>query len=294
MTAKLSVLISSLSSLMSFIKKNTMKLLVPVFIGFILIGTIPVFAETNHLVKIPTGAADPESPYFWSVQSTGNTNGMVEAFPNDTVVWKNSDTVDHTVAAETLDNQELLFDSGLIKPGQEFRYQFTELGVYEYFCHLHPWMSGTVNVIKNPGQVKTLKNVASGFDEYGVGFDVKYILDTKLSNSVDVSPQKNTLTFYLSDKTENEKITISLPFELIENPNTVWVDDKKVDNFTVEISNDGTRLIIPLESSPSKITIMGSHVIPEFEFVVLILIASIVGLVVLSKKQNLLKATISN
>ena len=289
MTAKFSVLIFTLSSLMSFVKNKTMKLLVSIVLSFVLIGIIPALAETNHFVKIPTGAADPDAPYFWSVQSTGDTNGLVRVFPNDTVIWKNSDTTDHTVVAETLDNQGLLFDSGLIKPGKEFQYQFTELGVYEYFCHLHPWMSGTVIVIKNPGQVKTLKNVASGFDDYGVGFDVKYILDTKLANSVDVNPQKNTLTFYLSDKTENEQITISLPFELIENPNAVWVDDKKVDDFTVEISNDGTRLVIPLESSPNKITVMGTHVIPEFEFVMFILIASVMGLMTLSKKHRLLK-----
>lgn len=96
------------------------------------------------MVKIPTGAGDPDSPYFWSVQSTGDTDGLIEVFPNDAVVWKNSDTVEHTVVGETLDNPGLLFDSGLIKPGREFRYQFTELGVYEYFCQLHPWMSGTV------------------------------------------------------------------------------------------------------------------------------------------------------
>jgi len=258
-----------------------------IIFSILLIGITPVFAETVHMVKIPSGAGDPDSPYFWSVQSTGNTNGIVKIFPNDTVLWKNSDTVKHTVVAETLDNQGLLFDSGLIEPGQEFRYQFKELGVYEYFCQLHPWMSGTVNVIKNPGQVKTLKNIASGFDEYGAGFQVKYILDTNLSNTVDVDPQKNTLTFYLAEKTLNDKITISLPFELIENPNTVWADDKKIEDFSVESSPDGTRLIIPLESSPSKITIMGSHVIPEFEITIMILLVSIFGIILLSKKHSL-------
>ncbi len=266
-----------------------MKFLYVIIFSVLLIGISPIFAETVHMIKIPSGAADPDSPYFWSVQRTGNTDGIITIFPNDTVLWKNSDTVEHTVAAETLDNQELLFDSGLIKPGQEFRYQFTELGVYEYFCHLHPWMSGTVNVVKNPGQVKTLNNIASGYDEYGAGFQVKYILDTNLSNSVDVNPQENTLTFYLVGETQNEKITISLPFELIENPNTVWADDKKIEEFDVESSPDGNRLIIPLDSSPNKITIMGSHVIPEFEIAIMILLTSIFGIILVSKNHYLLK-----
>ncbi|NIP61300.1 MAG: PEFG-CTERM sorting domain-containing protein, partial [Nitrosopumilaceae archaeon] len=68
-----------------------------------------------------------------------------------------------------------------------------------------------------------------------------------------------------------------------------WADDKKIEEFSVESSPDGTRLIIPLESSPSKITIMGSHVIPEFEIAIMIMLISIFGIILLSKNHSLLK-----
>ena len=266
-------------------------LLVILFLVMI-VGVSPVFAQTTHVVKIPTGAANPDAPYFYSVQNTGNTKGIVQVFPNDSVVWKNADTVEHTVVAETLDNSAILFDSDLIGDGEQFQYTFTELGVYEYFCKLHPWMSGTVNVIKNPGQVKTLKNVASGYEQYGVGFSVRYILDTNISNSVDVNPDKKTLTFYLTGKTQNDKITLMLPTQLIENPNSVWVDDSKINDFSVESTSDGTRLIIPLNHSPEKITIMGSYVVPEFEIALVILLLGVLSIVGLSRKFNWNKTNI--
>lgn len=94
--------------------------------------------------------------------------------------------------------------------------------------------------------------------------------------------------------TQNEKITISLPFELIENPNVVWVDDKKIDDIIVESSPDGNRLIIPLGPSLNKITILGSHVIPEFEIAVMILVVSIFGMILASKTHSLNSLNVVN
>lgn len=65
-----------------------MKFLFMIIFSILLIGITPIFAETVHMVKIPSGAADPGSPYFWSVQSTGNTDGIVTILPNDTAVEK--------------------------------------------------------------------------------------------------------------------------------------------------------------------------------------------------------------
>jgi len=255
--------------------------------AFLIIGFGLAYGQTTHIVKIPTGASDPAAPYFWSVQKTGNTNGIVEAYLDDFVVWKNADVTEHTVVAQTLDNTATLFESGLIEPGDEFAFQFTEVGLYEYYCSLYPWMSGSVNVILNPGHVHTLKNVASGLDEYGVGFEVKYILDTNLSNTVDVNQKENSLTFTISEQTKNDKITMSIPRDLLEDPNTVWVDENQVD-FESEETVDGTKLIIPLGASPSEVKIMGTKVIPEFAGLVYVtLIISILGILLFSKAKFL-------
>ncbi len=68
--------------------------------------------------------------------------------PGDTVTWTNADTASHTVTSgNPNDNQTgTVFDSGLVKAGGTFAFKFTDAGTYNYFCQVHPWMTGMVTV----------------------------------------------------------------------------------------------------------------------------------------------------
>ncbi len=129
-------------------------------------------------------------------------------------------------------------------------------------------MSGIVHVVKDPGSVKSIQSVGSGYSEDGLGFEVKYILDANLQKAVHIDPDERTLTFRISGDTQNEQITLVLPLKLIENPNAVWIDGKMTD-FESETTSTGTKLVIPIELGTSEIKIMGTHVIPEFGFIAL-------------------------
>jgi len=59
----------------------------------------------------------------------------------DTVRWTNMDSVDHTVSGPA-------FESGILTNGGSFEFLFTEPGVYNYSCSIHPSMKGTVIVEK--------------------------------------------------------------------------------------------------------------------------------------------------
>lgn len=223
------------------------------------------FAETYE-IKIPTGASDPNAPFFWSEKSTGITTGEITIYPGDSVMWSNADTAPHTITSVNKDGGiNDLFDSGLISIGESYQRQFDDLGDFYYFCSIHPYMNGVVHVVKNPGSVQSIDGVASGYSDNGLGFEVKYILDTNLQKAVYVDPQENALTFTISGDTLNEQITLILPSKLIENPNTAWVDGNMVD-FTIEETSTGIKLIIPIEPHSKEIKIMGTHVIPEFGF----------------------------
>lgn len=64
-----------------------------------------------------------------------------------TVTWSNDDTAAHTVTSGTAnDGPDGLFDSNLFMAGNTFEFTFEELGEYDYFCMVHPWMTGKVNV----------------------------------------------------------------------------------------------------------------------------------------------------
>jgi hypothetical protein len=66
----------------------------------------------------------------------------------DTVKWTNSDTVGHTVTSGKPSDPITgsIFDSSLIRSGGTFSYTFTYYGTFDYFCQVHPWMTGLVAV----------------------------------------------------------------------------------------------------------------------------------------------------
>jgi predicted secreted protein with PEFG-CTERM motif len=269
-----------------------------IFLAIAFLVSIPtsmeIFAQTEHEIKIPSGASDPGAPFFWSEKNTGVTTGEITIYPGDSVTWRNADTAFHTITSVSASSIEIgdfeedgLFDSGFFTAGKSYTRQFNDQGDFYYYCSLHPFMNGVVHVTKNPGSVQTIDGVASGFTDDGLGFKIKYILDTNLQNAVHVNPDEKTLTFTISGDTENEQLIIILPPELIENPNTVWVDGEMFD-FEIEETNTGSKLIIPILPHSKEIKIMGAHVIPEFGSVaMMILVISIVSVLILSQKSKI-------
>lgn len=261
---------------------------------FLIPASIEIFAQTEYEITIPSGASDPNAPFFWSEKTTGVTTGEITIYPGDSVTWKNADTAFHTITSVSASNIETgdfevdgVFDSGFFTAGKSYTRQFNEQGDFYYFCTIHPYMNGVVHVTKNPGSVQTIDRVASGFTDDGLGFKIKYILDTNLQNAVHVNPDEKTLTFTISGDTENEQLVIILPPELMENPNTVWVDGEMFD-FDIEETNTGSKLIIPILPNSKEIKIMGAHVIPEFgSMAMMILALSIISILILSQKSKI-------
>jgi len=103
----------------------------------------PEALPMTGIITIPPGAAVPGCddadecylPYTVSV-ATGAT-----------VLWSNDDSAPHTVSSGTVDGGLTdVFDSGLFMAGDSFEFTFDKAGTYDYFCLLHPWMTGIINV----------------------------------------------------------------------------------------------------------------------------------------------------
>lgn len=65
--------------------------------------------------------------------------------------WENRDFVLHTATSGTPSSDGIgqMFDTGLVAQGQYSQaVMLSEPGKYPYFCQLHPWMTGTVVVVK--------------------------------------------------------------------------------------------------------------------------------------------------
>ena len=59
------------------------------------------------------------------------------------VTWINHDDVPHTVTSTT---KPRLLDSPTLDTDDKFSFVFTKPGVYDYFCAVHPKMTGQVIV----------------------------------------------------------------------------------------------------------------------------------------------------
>ena len=59
----------------------------------------------------------------------------------DTVEVVNEDSVGHTWT-----NADGVFDSGTLAQGETFEFTFEEAGEFDFFCSVHPNMTGTITV----------------------------------------------------------------------------------------------------------------------------------------------------
>jgi len=94
-------------------------------------------------VAIPTGTAVPGCEETNECYLPDN----VSINAGDTVIWSNTDTAAHTVTSgSATDGPDGIFDSSLFMAGATFEVTFDDSGSYDYFCMVHPWMSGNVQV----------------------------------------------------------------------------------------------------------------------------------------------------
>ncbi|WP_067960591.1 plastocyanin/azurin family copper-binding protein [Nitrosopumilus sp. Nsub] len=128
-----------------------------IFSMCVILFSIPIVYAEEYLVDIPFGAYNPEL----------NTPAEVWYDPpqmfitvGDAITWHNGDREGHTVTSGEssgrfgwMNNNDFgkpdgVFDSGLFKPGESWKYQFDESGVFSYYCTIHPWMEAVVIVEK--------------------------------------------------------------------------------------------------------------------------------------------------
>ena len=94
-------------------------------------------------VSIPSGTSAPgceETNECYLPYSVTISKG-------DTVRWSNDDTAAHTVTSGSpSEGPDGNFDSSLIMSGSVYEFTFEQTGSYDYFCMVHPWMTGIVQV----------------------------------------------------------------------------------------------------------------------------------------------------
>ncbi|MDQ6723305.1 MAG: cupredoxin family copper-binding protein [Thermoproteota archaeon] len=150
------------------------------------------FAQGNNekIVTIPIGSANPEVDITKFTQKQWYIPSQITINVNDTVRWINNDTESHTVtsglggglasaATNSKGKPDGLFDSGLFKPGSSWTFKFNKSGTFNYFCTIHPWMEGIVQVkdanVKIPSYSVNQNGIKIGkFPLYNLTTDKKF------------------------------------------------------------------------------------------------------------------------
>ena len=103
----------------------------------------PVMTEFTGTISIPPGSSVPGCEANRECYIPADVTISV----GDTITWSNDDTAAHTVTSGTPDSgPDGTFDSSLFMSETTYEFTFDTAGKYDYFCMVHPWMTGIVTV----------------------------------------------------------------------------------------------------------------------------------------------------
>ena len=91
-------------------------------------------------ISFPVISAQPRNTKL-EIDNFSFSPQRITVKPGTTVTWTNEDDTPHAVASSTT-----MFKSKALDTNDSFAFSFTTPGVYEYFCSLHPYMTGTIVV----------------------------------------------------------------------------------------------------------------------------------------------------
>ena len=221
------------------------------------------------------------------------------------VIWENTDNAAHTATSGTpTDGPDGVWDSSLMMVGGSYSKMFDEAGTYPYFCMVHPWMQGTVIVeaeddhgddhAEEMGHSEEMghddmEKMGHGDDHGGVA-DIQDQFTASVTSGVihhiGANSDDDTLLVHLFDATDDGELKITLNRDII----TPFDDGSYfvlVDNEEVDFEQMGNTVHVEYGAGAERIEIVGSHVVPEFGTIAMIVLAvAIVSIIAITAKTR--------
>ena len=214
-----------------------------------------------------------------------------------TVTWENTDTAAHTASSGTAaGGPDGVFDSSLIMAGGSYSVTLDDEGAYPYFCMVHPWMSGTVIVEAeaahgddHAGEMEEMghgdEHTASGIEDLSDQFTAT--VTSGVIHHIGANSDDDTLLVHLFGADDDGELKITLHSKII----TPFDDGSYfvlINNEEVEFEQMGRTLHIEYDAGTEKIEIVGSHVVPEFGTIAMIILAvAIVSIIAITAKTKI-------
>jgi len=225
-----------------------------------------------------------------------------------TVTWENTDTAAHTSSSGTpAGGPDGVFDSSLIMTGASFSHTFDSAGTFDYFCMVHPWMTGTVIVEaeaahgdehaeemghmeeKGHDEMEEMghgdDHAASGVEDISDQFTAS--VTSGVIHHIGANSDDDTLLVHLFGADDDGELKITLNSDII----TPFDDGSYfvlINSEEVEFEQMGRTLHIEYGAGTEKIEIVGSHVITEFGTIAMIILAvAIVSIIAITAKTKI-------
>lgn len=131
-------------------KRSSLFIILSLALVFGIFSTIPSALAATVQVTITPGSGSGQN---CEQTSTCFSPSIVNIAPGDTVTWRNSDNVAHSLtdglpyASQT----GVLFSSGPIAPATSYSFTFQNTGTFRYFATDTKWMVGEVIVGPSTG-----------------------------------------------------------------------------------------------------------------------------------------------
>jgi len=283
-------------------------------------------AFADHTSATVTNALGSSTPGCEDTNSCFDPNPVTIAM-GGTVTWENVDNAAHTVTSGSpADGPDGVFDSSLIMAGgATFSHTFDDVGTYDYFCMVHPWMQGSV-IVEDEAAAEAEAAEAEAAEAEAAEAEAAAaaaiaaleaeqaaeaaeaeaaavvmaaprepaidLVDTLIYNinggsvsSIITNSDDSTLVVAV-DASDDGELSITMNSDYI----TAFDDDSYfvlVNNEEVWFSQDGNTLTIPFEAGTEKIEIVGSAVVPEFGTIAMVVLAvAIISIIVITAKTK--------
>jgi len=286
-----------------------------------LIAIAPSAFAMHHEVTI-TNAPGSATP---GCEETNNcfipSVATIEA--GGTVTWENTDNAAHTATSGSAnDGPDGVFDSSLMMVDGSFSHTFDTAGTYDYFCMVHPWMSGTV-IVEAAGAAdaaaeaaaaeaaaaeaaaadaaaadaaaavaaleaeQAAKEAAAAAMERPSIDAADYINASGASVTSITANADDDSVIIVIDAVDDGELSVQLHSKVIKafDDGTYFV---LIDNEEVWFEQSGNNLTIPYEAGNERVEIVGSYAVPEFGTIAMIILAvAIVSIIAITAKTRM-------
>ena len=269
-------------------------------------------AFANHHMQTVTNAPGSSVPGCEETADGCFIPSPVTIPVGGTVTWENNDTAAHTsTAGSAVDGPSGVFDSSLIMAGSSFSHTFDSAGTYDYFCMVHPWMSGTVIVedfaaaaadaaaaAEAAAAADAAAAEAAAADAAAAAEAAEAAAAVPAIDAADYISASGATVTSITANADDDSVIIVID-AVDDGELNVILSDKVikafddgsyfvlVNNEEVEFSQTGNNLTIPYEAGNDTIEIVGSYAVPEFGTIAMIVLAvAIVSIIVITTKTR--------